>query len=67
MTYKEYRKIFEQSLDGKYINLVIPRDDSASELDLTDKAPSELTVDEIIRLKKYAAEVFKQVDEATIE
>jgi hypothetical protein len=66
MTYQEYKKIFEQDVDGRYSNLIIPQHGSYPRLDLTDKTPLELTVDEIIRLKKYAAELFKQVDKKTI-
>lgn len=67
MTYQEYREIFRQDENGRYENLIIPKSEVEKELNLIGKSPSEVTIDEIIRIKKYAAEVFRCVDQSTIK
>ena len=67
MTYAEYRKIFEKDEEGRFINLIIPASQFGPEMDLRGKLPSDFSVDEIIRMKKYSGEVYKTVDKKTIE
>jgi len=65
--YQTYIEMFKQDAEGKYVNLIIPEKGVEGELNLIGKAPSEFTIEEIIRMKKYAAEVFKAVDKSTLE
>lgn len=66
ISYQAYKEMFKQDKDGKFLSLIIPKNEKEEELNLIGKAPSEFTVDEIIRMKKYSASVFKNVEESTI-
>lgn len=60
MTREEADKIFAKDADGKFINLHIPAIGNIPELDLRGKAPLELSIDEIVALKKYSEYVYGQ-------
>lgn len=66
ISYQAYREMFKQDSEGKFLNLIIPENKNENELNLIGKAPSEFTVDEIIRMKKYAASVFENIEKSTI-
>ena len=61
MTLKEYRDLFAKDENGCFTNLIIPADDEYGELNLIGKPPLEFTVDEVIRMKKYASDMFETV------
>lgn len=67
MTYSEYRRLFEKDENGRFVHLVIPASQSGPEIDLRGKLPSDFTVDEIIRMKKYSGQMYKTVDKTTVE
>ena len=66
MCYEEYCKMFETDGDGAFLRLIIPASGERPELDLRNKKPSELSLDEVVWAKQYAAEMFKTVDVGTI-
>ena len=66
MEYKEYLELFRVDSQGAFVNLIIPASNGEEELNLIGKLPSEFTIDEIIRMKKYSADMFELVDKATI-
>lgn len=67
ISYKEYKKLFERDEDGSFLNLIIPKSvDGEEELNLIGKHPSAYTLGEIVRMKKYSAEMFELVDKNTI-
>ena len=66
ITYEEYKKIFEKNDDGSFKNLIIPKDETFDELNLTGKLPEDFTTDEVIRMKKYSKKMFDMVDKNTI-
>lgn len=66
ITYEEYKKIFEKDENGSFINLIIPAEDNLIELNLIGKLPSDYSLDEIIRMKKYARKMFDRIDKNTM-
>ena len=68
ISYKEYKKLFQQDDDGSFINLIIPKSEyDEEELNLIGKSPRDFTLGEIVRIKKYSADMFELVDKNTIE
>ena len=61
MQLKEIEAIFATNSEGKYINLIIPASGDFPEMNLTGKTKLELSLDEIVRLKKYAGELFSSI------
>ena len=66
MEYKEYLELFRVDNRGAFVNLIIPASNGEEELNLIGKLPSEFTIDEIIRMKKYSVDMFEQVDKTTM-
>lgn len=66
ISYEEYKKIFAKDENGCFINLIIPKDDENEELNLIGKNPSEFSVDEIIRMKKYSGQLYRKVNKDSI-
>lgn len=66
MEYKEYLELFKVDSRGAFVNLIIPASNGEEELNLIGKLPSEFTIDEIIRMKKYSANMFEQVDKTSM-
>ena len=64
--YKEYKRVFEQDEEGSFRNLVIPKSVYGDELNLIRKHPRDYTLGEIVRMKKYSAEMFELVDKDTL-
>ena len=64
ITYSDYRKLFERDEKGCFINLIIPATDNEEELNLIGKLPKDFSVDEIIRMKKYSADMFELVEKS---
>lgn len=67
ITYKEYERILLQDSEGKFVNLIIPASETESELNLIGKSPQDFTIEEVMRMKKYAGELFSKVDKSTIK
>lgn len=55
ISYKEYKKLFEQDEDGSFLNLIIPKSVDGEELNLIGKHPRDFTLGEIVRMKRYSA------------
>lgn len=51
------------TFNSNYISLEF---DGEEELNLIGKLPSEFSIDEIIRMKRYSADMFEQVDKTTM-
>lgn len=66
ITYSEYKRLFEQDEDGSFLNLIIPKSVDGEELSLIGKHPRDFTLGEIVRMKKYSADMFELVDKNTI-
>lgn len=66
ISYKEYKRLFEQDEDGSFLNLVIPKSVDGAELNLIGKHPRDYTLGEIVRMKKYSVEIFELVDKDTM-
>lgn len=66
ISYKEYKRLFEQDEDGSFLNLVIPKSVDGEELNLIGKHPRDFTLGEIVRMKKYSADMFELVDKNTV-
>lgn len=67
MTYNDYKKLFQRDENGSFVNLIIPASKNEEELNLIGKLPEDFSADEIIRMKKYSADMFELVDKETIE
>lgn len=66
ISYKEYKRLFKQDEDGSFLNLIIPKSVDGDELNLVGKHPRDFTLGEIVRMKKYSAEMFELVNKDTI-
>lgn len=67
ISYKEYKELFEQDDDGSFVNLIIPKSVyGEEELNLSGKHPRDYTLGEIVRMKKYSADMFELVDKDTM-
>ena len=66
ISYKEYKRMFQQEEDGSFVRLIIPKSVDGDELNLVGKHPRDFTLGEIVRMKKYSAEMFELVDKNTI-
>ena len=66
ISYKEYKRLFEQDEDGSFVNLIIPKSVDGEELNLIGKHPRDYSLGEIVRMEKYSAEMFELVDKNTI-
>ena len=66
ITYADYLNAFAKDEHGKYINLKIPSNEQSDELILIGKTDAEFTLDEIIKMKQFAAQLFAMVDKKTI-
>lgn len=58
MTRNEIEKLFETTVDGTFVNLIIPKDKLGDELNLIGKKQIDLTLEETIRVKQYAAHLY---------
>lgn len=67
ITYSEYKKLFQQDENGTFLNLIIPASNGEEELNLIGKLPIDFSVDEVIRMKKYSADMFELVDKSTMK
>lgn len=66
ISYRDYKRLFEQDEDGSFVNLIIPKSVDGYELNLIGKHPRDYTLGEIVRMKKYSADMFELVDKSTI-
>ena len=66
ISYKEYKRLFKQDEDGSFLNLIIPKSVDGDELNLVGKHPRDFTLGEIVRMKKYSADMFELVDKNTV-
>ena len=66
ISYKEYKRLFKQDEDGSFLNLIIPKSVDGDELNVVGKHPRDFTLGEIVRMKKYSADMFELVDKNTI-
>ena len=55
ISYKEYKRLFEQDEDGSFLNLVIPKSVDGDELNLIGKHPRDYTLGEIVRVNMHSA------------
>ena len=63
MTHEEYGDLFATDEDDCFINLIIPAQGNKPELNLIGKKPKEFTVEEVIRMKKYASKMYDMIEE----
>lgn len=66
MTYNDYKKLFQRVENGCFVNLIIPASNCEEELNLIGKLPKDFSDDEVVRMKKYSADMFNLIDEGTI-
>ena len=55
--------VFKTDENGRFICLVIPPMGDQPQTDLSGKARLELTLEEIVLVKKYAAELYSHMEE----
>ena len=67
ITYEEYTKLFQRDKNDSFVNLVIPASEYGDELNLIGKQPKDFSVDEVMQMGKYSADVFELVDKETIK
>lgn len=62
MTYDEYKKMFETDEGDRFVHLVIPAQGNEPELDVSGKKMIDMEIQTIVRIKKYSAKVFEEVN-----
>lgn len=67
ITREEVDKLFAQDEEGRYINLIIPAIGDLPELNLIGKYATDLTIEEVIRMKKYANKLYEEALKNTLE
>jgi len=66
-TKEEYNYIFEKDENGAFVRLIIPANvpveisECKDELNLIGKLPKDFTLDEIVRMKKYAGAINSKI------
>lgn len=63
MTRKDFEELFLTDKDGYFVNLVIPAEGDSPELNLIGKNQKDLSLDEVVRLKKYAQQLLEKINE----
>lgn len=63
MTRKEIDLLFKVNEDGVFENLIIPKDKLGDELNLIGKKRIELSLEESIRMKKYASFLYEKLND----
>lgn len=63
MNRKEINVIFETDKEGRFLHLVIPPDGEQPQIDLSGKSRLELTIDEVVRIKKYSSKLYEEIKE----
>ena len=63
MTIDEIDSLFETDSNDCFIRLTIPEDKLGDALNLIGRKRMELNIDEIVRVKKYAAKLYEEVSE----
>ena len=61
MTREEYDELFEIDENGIIVRLVIPEEYAGKEVSYIGKKTTELTLDEVVLMKKYAGYLFNKV------
>jgi len=59
MTREEIKELFMVDSEGKFINLIIPEKNEYPQLNLIGRNQLDLTLDEVVRVKQYAAYLYK--------
>lgn len=60
MTRKEVDAIFETNLNGEFIRLIVPAMYDFPEINLIGKKRLDMTLDEIVLVKKYAGKLYSE-------
>ena len=60
MTIAEIDELFRVDEEGRFVNLVLPNDKLGDELDLRGKRQLDMSIDEIVRIKKYASKLYEE-------
>ncbi len=63
MRASEIEKIFATDEEGRFVNLVIPALGKFPEIDLSGKKRLELSLDEVVRVKKYAGILYAECED----
>ena len=58
MTIAEIDELFRVDEKGIFINLIIPEDEFGPKVDFRGRKQLEMSIDEIIRVKKYASKLY---------
>ena len=67
ITKEEVDKLFEQDKEGNFINLIIPAKGDLPEFNLIGKKPTDLSIEEAVRMKQYANKLYEEALKNTLE
>lgn len=59
-TREEIDKLFLTDSEGRFLNLILPCDALGPEKNMIGKKQLELSLDEVVRIKQYAAKLFEE-------
>ena len=62
MTIKDIDELFLTDEEGRFLNLILPKDKLGEEKDYRGKKRLELNIDEIVRIKIYANMLYEQAN-----
>lgn len=60
MTIAEIDELFKVDEEGRFVNLVLPNDKLGEELNLRGKKQLDMSIDEVVRIKKYASKLYEE-------
>lgn len=60
MTIAEIDELFKIDEEGRFVNLVLPNDKLGEELNLRGKKQLDMSIDEVVRIKKYASKLYEE-------
>lgn len=60
MTIAEIDEFFKVDEEGRFVNLILPNDKLGAEIDLRGKRQLDMSIDEIVRIKKYASKLYEE-------
>lgn len=60
LSVKEIDNLFATDSEGRFINLIIPKNSLGKEMNLIGRKMIELNLEEVVRVKKYAGSLYAE-------
>ena len=63
MNVSDVDELFRTDEDGRFVNLIVPNDKLGSQLDFRGRRQLDMCIEEIVRIKKYAAKLYEEAND----